>query len=401
MAFLLQIPLISDSQKLIHKKGIEIKNNKKIVTLSVITSLLSSNLVSISAIASEMKKDQLLTQNVSNRLALEQSTEALMTLVIATQMVEKNVGQLVRVDKDMENKYLKLRNLYLGSVPTSIVGTGAAVLTYQSLEDVEFLVKPITWALRLLQKSSYHTAKYTSERIEDFLKLTGLDVVLERSSDNSSRVSENIMTHIIKPILESSITKNALLSSAAVSTTAIAGGSSFFFLNSADEALSNDLISSILGQDKVVSSRIQAAVNQMGDIYSLTTKQKDKLSIAIIDSVLKQAIQNKFSQDSKLYKLNVIDLMAKNSIISSEKAQAIRQINQLIIQLSKTTVVDESVTSVVVKNIDAALSLSAALEQQLVNGAIDDDNLRAEIERMLGAVNVKIMTAGYNLQKSK
>lgn len=377
------------------------KKNRKIVTLSLLTTFISAQLVQAEMRVQPVQKVARLTQNASNRLSLEQSTEALMTLIIATQMVEKNVGQLVKVDKKVEKKYLNLRNNYLGSVPTSIVGIGAAALTYQSLEEVEFLIKPITWALRMLQKSSYNTAKYTSDRIEDFLKLTGLDVVLEKSSDNSSEVSENIMTNIIKPILESSITKNALLSSAAVSTTAIAGGSSFFMMNTADEAISYQFISSLLGQDKVVSERIHAAVDQMGDIYSLTAKQKEKLSYAIVDSVLKQAIDNKFSQDSKLYKLNVIDLMAENSIISSEKAQAIRQINQLIIQLSKTTVIDASVTDVVSKNIDAALTLSAVLEQQLVSGMIDDDNLRAEVERMLGAVNVKLMTAGYNLQQAK
>lgn len=328
-------------------------------------------------------------------LALEQSTATLLSLIIATTKVEQSAGKLVAVDAEVAKKYTYLRTAYLGGVPTSGVTLGAGILGVESVKKVEFVLKPLTLLLRSVQTMG----KLSIEGVEKFSIMTGLDKVIEASVDSSAKSAEVTYEKLIEPIVRLLVNKHTMLSSGTSSLSASAGGSIFFMMNDSKEAMTVSQVRNVLGQDKVIRSRIDAEVKGLSDIYNLSADQQSQLKVAIYDDIIRQAVENNFSEDSSQYKLDVVKLMADKKIVDSATAAAVLKIRSLVQQLTAVTVNDANTREVTVQNTEMALQLAALLESQLTSNNVKDQAVRAEIERMLGSVAAKLAVIGFNLKK--
>ncbi|WP_413584931.1 hypothetical protein [Bdellovibrio sp. HCB274] len=331
----------------------------------------------------------------SSEVALDQSTATLLSLIIATTKVESSAGKLVAVDAAVAKKYTYLRTAYLGTVPTSSVTIGAGYLGVESVKKVEFVLVPLTMVLRAIQ----HMGKLSIEGLDRFSIATGLDKVLEQSVESSGNSMRLTWEHLIQPVVQLLINKHTMLSSGTSSASASAAGSFFFMMNDSKEAMSLSQVRSVLGQDKVVRSRIDAEVRGLSEIYNLSTDQQAQLKIAIYDDIIRQAVANKFSDDSSLYNLDVIKLMADKNIVDRNATTAALKVRNLVKGLSSSEQVDANTKELAIQNTEMALQLAALLESQLTSNNVRDPQVRAEIERMLGSVSSKLALIGFNLKK--
>ncbi|MEK2687945.1 hypothetical protein [Bdellovibrio sp. GT3] len=334
-------------------------------------------------------------KSTASEIALDQSTATLLSLIIATTKVESSAGKLVAVDAAVAKKYTYLRTAYLGGVPTSSVTIGAGYLGVESVKKVEFVLVPLTMVLRSIQTMG----KLSIEGLDKFSIATGLDKVLEQSVESSGKSMEFTYERIIEPVIKLLINKHTMLSSGTSSASASAAGSFFFMMNDSKEAMSMSQVRSILGQDKVIRSRIDAEVRGLSEIFSLNADQQSQLKIAIYDDIIRQAVANKFSEDSSLYNLDVIKLMADKNIVDRNATTAALKVRNLIKGLTSSEQVDANTKELAIQNTEMALQLAALLESQLTSNNVRDPQVRTEIERMLGSVSAKLALIGFNLKK--
>ncbi|WP_413575380.1 hypothetical protein ACLVWU_13745 [Bdellovibrio sp. HCB290] len=334
-------------------------------------------------------------KSTASEIALDQSTATLLSLIIATTKVERSAGKIVAVDPAVHKKYTYLRTAYLGGVPTSSVTIGATYLGVESVKKVEFVLKPLTLVLRAIQTMG----KLSVEGIERFSIATGLDKVLEQSFDSSGKSVEYTYERVIRPVLQVLINKHTTLSSMTSSASASAAGSFFFMMNDSKEAMSVSQVRNILGQDQVIRTRIDAEVRGLSEIFNLNADQQSQLKIAIYDDIIRQAVANKFSEDSSLYNLDVIKLMADKNIVDRHATSAALEVRALIGKLTSSEQVDANTKELALQNADMALQLAALLESQLTTNNVKDPAIRADIERMLGSVSSKLALIGFNLKK--
>jgi hypothetical protein len=329
-----------------------------------------------------------------SQLALDQSTLTMLSLVLAVAKVEQNAGGLVAVDPAVAAKYEMIRKAYLGSVPTTAI-TGLAVgLGGESVRRVEFVLKPLTLLLRGSQKLSVMTLN----GVEAFSQATGLDKVMNAAFDSSGKTLQSSYDNIIEPMVKIFVTRNTSLSSGTSSASAIGAGSLFFMMNDSKEAMTKETVRNILGQNDIVRSRVEAAVSGIAQIYSLSTEQQARLKVAIYDNVIKQAVENNFSEDMTKYNLDITSLMVEKQIIDKSEIAAITKVRSIALKLTRTSESDESIKQLATENTEMALALAALLESQLSNSKLDGAN-RAEVERMLGSVVSKLTLVGFNINR--
>ncbi|HWU44240.1 MAG TPA: hypothetical protein VN132_12405, partial [Bdellovibrio sp.] len=254
---------------------------------------------------------------------------------------------------------------------------------------------PLTYVLRAVQ----YMGKVSVEGVQKFSEVTGLDQLLSKSFDQSGKSLEYTYDHLIEPALKLFITKNTTIFSGSVSATAVTGGSVFLMMNDAKEAMSVSAVRSLLGQDQVIRTRIDSAVSDISDIYNLNANQQSQLKEAIYDDIIRQAIENDFSENMSKYHLDIVKIMAEKHIVDSNAVAAIQNIRKAVSQLTASASSSDTARSLAIANTDLALQLAALLESQLNNNKLQSPTARAEIERMLGSVSAKLALVGFNLKQ--
>jgi hypothetical protein len=230
--------------------------------------------------------------------------------------------------------------------------------------------------------------------------MTGLDRVIRASLESSGESLELTYKQLIKPVVELLVNKHTAISSGSSSATATAAGSIYFLMNDSREAMTSDMVRSILGQDRIIRDRVDQAVQGLSEIYALSAEQQNKLKIVIYDEILRQAVANNFALESSAYQLDLVRLMADKKIIDTSTAKAVFEIREKVQKLTESVVVDANMREVTLQNIDLALQLAALLESQLANPKLQNKTVRAEVERMLGSVHGRLTVVGFNLKKS-
>ncbi len=332
--------------------------------------------------------------NASDRAeaaALTESQKLAIQALIMGAIVNTQVDSLVNVDEKMTAKYQKLRLYYLGSTPTSIMGGIATYTGAESLKRVEFLFKPLTY----LARQSWASAEFGSNQIEKFLDLIHFDKV----TDFSSKQSERVWEHVLQPILKLIITKNTAISSGSLSAGGIFAGSVFFMMNDAKEAMTWSQVRNVIGQDNTIRTRIDGLVAGIAPIVNLSPDGQAKLKVLIYDDVLRQAVENKFSEDASKYSLDVIELMSKNNLVDSSTVAALESIKTLSRSLDIKAGQKLAPKQEIVANIDVALELAAVIEAQLASGNITNQNTVNKLQGMLGALHANLTLVGFNLKK--
>lgn len=332
------------------------------------------------------------SKDARSQAALRDSSNLLLSLILATTKLEKTAGHLVAIDDGTARKYQSLRLAYLGSVPTTGVTSSATYLGTESVKRVEFVLAPLTALLRGVQKLGV----LSLNGLDASLTVTGLDKVLTASSTQSGRSLEFTYEKILTPIIKLLVNKGTMLSSGASSTSSVAAGSLFFMMSDVNEAMTWDQVRSLLGQDAQVRDRIEKAVLELSEIFNLSGEQQAQLKVAIYDEAIRQAVAANFSADQSAYKLDVIQLMNERKIVDGATMASVNDIRAAVQELTKVTEVSDDVRRLTADNMDLALQLSALLEAQLKSGTIKDANVRAELERMLGSVAVKISLVSFN-----
>lgn len=326
--------------------------------------------------------------------ALNESSSLALNLLIATTLLEQESDKLGAADPAIMKRYENIRRSYLGAVPTSIAGGSAYYLGAESLKTVEFVIKPLT----LLLRGIYNTSKTASHKSYDLMKLLRITVVIEKATKASIDASAYSVDHILRPILQALITRNTMLSSGSSSATSVFTGSMFFMMNDAKEALTFAQVRQILGQDDAVRARVDRAVEGLAPVFNLDAAKQSQLKIAIYDEVLKQAVENGFSEDTSKYNLDVVALMQKNGLVSTEIAQAVNKLRSLAATID---VSDEQTDAAqaVRDNVDMALALAAILQTKLNSGEIKNKKIAAELQRMLGGIDARLALIGFNMKK--
>ena len=168
------------------------KKTKQAVSLLTIASLLTPALAS-AATAQSATASQQVASEAASKIALDQSTTALLSLIIASMKVESSAGKLVAVDPEIAKKYTYLRTAYLGLIPTSGVTSSAGYMGVESVKKVEFVLAPLTMLLRAIQTMG----RISSENIEKFSVMTGLDKVITMTETKETRLIEIYNQYIL------------------------------------------------------------------------------------------------------------------------------------------------------------------------------------------------------------
>ncbi len=326
---------------------------------------------------------------VAEKIALTEAQKLNLSLLILATVTEQRIGTLVKVDEKVAARYENLKSSYIGGFPTTVAGLAALYLGKESSKRVEFIIAPLTALLR----QSYEGSVASSKAIDRFSQITGLDVVLRRSS----AASEKSIEYVILPVLRILINRYTALSSAAVSASSVFAGSVYFLSHDSRDAMSSSTIRSLLGQEKVMSARVESLLNDVTNILALDGRAQARLKKDIFDEALRQGLAHNFSDDTEKYSLDVLSLLKNAGSIPAETATAVERLRYLAQDLG--AIPAATVRQSTLENVDMALGLAALLETQLSTGRITTPGVRAEMQRMLGGVTQKLMLIGYNLKQ--
>ncbi|HEX4926354.1 MAG TPA: hypothetical protein VFV50_19825, partial [Bdellovibrionales bacterium] len=335
--------------------------------------------------ASVVSQAELAALSESERMALQM-------LVVAT-ILQSQSGELAKADPAVVAKYERYKSRFMNSVPTSILGVAAVGTGIWSSKKVDFSVDAFTAVYR----ASYKGVEFSSNQAEKLAKLIRLDLLTEWSS----RRVEWTWKHLLEPAFRSLITKNVRISSVAGGTAAVAGTSSFFFMNDANSALTWDFVRGLLGQEREMVKNVGAMVESIAPVLNLNADAQNILKDKIFDTILAQALEHGFSADPKLYKIDLVEIMSKNNLINGDVTTALKKIQSIASTITPEAGGSASAAQSTLENVDVALGLAAILETQLTSGRITNPSTRAEIQRMLGAVDANLRLIGFSLKQGR
>jgi hypothetical protein len=336
------------------------------------------------------------TQDSRAQAGVTESERLALQLIIASAMVDQKGGDLAKIDRDVAKKYQTMRNVYFGSIPTSLVGGAfSAYVGPQGLKASATVTGPLLMSLKPVLLTIWEGAKM-SGRVVDTL-FTALKI--DKAFDSSSTASEKIYKLAIKPILILLVNAHT----ATVSGSSLSGASLYtsykFYTNDAQDAMSYEQLRALLGQNEAIRSRIDSIVTGVAPIMNLGADSQAKLKILIYDDILKQAIANNFTDDSSKYDLDVIKLMIDGGLVDSSMTLAVQKVRQVASAIQSESQRKVSANDVIVQNVDIALNLAAVIETNINSGKIQDKKTVAELQRMLGALTARLALIGFNFQK--
>lgn len=365
---------------------------KKAISFTLALGLVNSVVLPAYAVtpAAAITKSTETEKTAAMKANLTATQQMAIKLLVANTMVAKKIGRVAAIDESVQRNYGRIRGMFLGSVPASSVAGLAGYLGKESAKTFQSVFQPITELVKALANISYKSAKVGWEVFE----FIGLDIV----SEKSGKSIEWVFSNIVKPVLEISITKGTAISSGSLTATAVAGTSSFLLFNpTAEDAMQMEAIRKILGYDKSLEKNVNLMVEQISGIFDLNASDKAKLQLAIINEALVQVAKNNFSQDSNLYKIDIVEILKAQKIISVETAEAVNSLRSAYDRMTSSQRTTVSDVEVIKANLQSVLALHAMLATSVESDAIADEQMREEMSRLLGSIAGRLSLVGFNL----
>lgn len=333
---------------------------------------------------------QLSAQDRKELAGLSEAQRLALQFLVTATIVEGQAGELAKVDPTVAAKYDRIESIYMNTVPTSSVTLAAIGLVGYSVQKVDFKFELLTKLFRASGDSLEWSGKHLTRSSEKI----GLDRAFDWSSKRSEKTWEFIAA-VLKPL----ITRNVKLFSGTGSAVSVAAGSVYFVSNDSNTAMSWDTVRALLGQDAVVRARVDELVSGIAPIINLSADGQAKLKVLIFDDIIRQAKDNDFDPDARKYSLDLVDLMTKNQLIDGNMSNALKSIQAVTESITPEKGGSMSVADATRQHVGVSLALAAILETQLKSDKVKNPSTRAEIQRMLGALNANLMLVGYSLKK--
>jgi hypothetical protein len=318
--------------------------------------------------------------------ALQESETLALKLLIAAMLTEQRMGSTVGLDSMIIKKYQDLGSNSLSFLPATALAAASSYFGKDSTGKATVMFEPLIAMFRNSANAGPTGGTAAS-------KLPGIQVVTEKSSQLSGTTYQKFFAPILMFFKRNGI---SILVTSSVGS-AVYAASMTPVLVDANQELTWQEARSLLGKDKVIRSQINSLVNDLALIFDLTPSEQDKLKLALYDETMRQALENRLSNDPSKYSLDIVGLMAKNQLISDDEAAVVRRIQST--DNTDSLAGKANVLMSISQNIEVSLALAAMLESQLNSGQIKDPKLKAEIERMLSSLNAKIMLIGFNLKQ--
>ncbi len=342
--------------------------------------------------SSESKNTESSSITKSESSAVEQSQlMALKYLVMAAALRDK-VPDSIRIDTKVEEKYNNIRGKFLGAVPASSTASATAYFAKDAAKQVIFRLEFLTTAFRAFYRGSV----LATNKLLDLAKLLKLDVGSGKSVEVARISYENLIVPMVKVLVKAHFDKSI--------SAGIAGGtfySSYSLLaNDAKEIIRKDWVRSVLGMNNVIRQRVNELSAGAASVFELTPSQTEILQMAIYDKVLSLAIENKFSEDPKLYSLDLMEVMESKALVSKEVSQGVRELGKIAATLQSEKD-QKTVSDIVALNAEVVIQTAKVLESILEKDLVKEAKTKATMEQMLGLLVVQLGRVNFNLKISK
>lgn len=327
---------------------------------------------------------------------VSESEKLALQLAVAAALLDGGGGDLTRVDQQVAAKYNKMRNIYFGTVPMSVVGSSFAGYVGPNAVKLSATVAgPLLSSIQPLFMMAWEGLKSSGRGLDYFFRTFKLDVLFEASSD----AVESSYKAVIEPMLKVLVSKEVGIVSGSISSAGLLYTSVRFISNDVQEAMTFDQLRSLIGQDEVMRARVKSISSGISQMLNLNASQEALLQNLIYDEALKQAVANKFSDDASKYSLDIIALMAKNGLIDKSLIDAITKVRAIAKSVDPKAVQQLDAKQVIINNVDVVLNLAAVIESNLNSGRVTDPKTRQVLQQYLGGLSAQLMSVGYYFKK--
>lgn len=331
-------------------------------------------------------------------LAISESEALAFQYIMASAIAAEQGAALVKVDQNIRDKYDRIAKSFGYSVPMTAVGGGLSLyFGPQAVKtSAEFAGPLLQWVKPALQMS-WDGLKFSGRQIDAVWRLLKLDKMAEFSSDQI----ESSYKVFVQPILRLLVNKNTSILSGASASSGLLYASIKFTSNNSSEAMTWDMMRSVLGQDDAIHARIQKLVESLAPFLGLEQSAKAALEIAVYDEILKQAVDNNFTDDESKYNLDLVKVMTDNNLIDKPTASALLKLRDLAATLDYKSANSLTTKSIIQSNVQNAITMAAVLESNLTTQKITDAKLAASMQRQLGLLNSQLALINMNRETTK
>lgn len=303
-------------------------------------------------------------------------------LLVYTSLISNEVGPIVEVPKHIRKKY----NTIAKSVPFSpsilVGGVGATYMGVNSLRKLTSVYDTVTEIFQLMAHFIEASADFSSETLENLIPKWMVD-----SSEKSYKNTVNFVKVALKPFF----TAGVGYAVGFISVAGLVSASSYIATTDADEAMTIDVIRSLLGYDQELQMNINKAVDQLSGIFSLSAEKEAAFKEAIFSKIIEEGMRTDFN--SQAMNINILEILSP--FISESELKVVNGFTAIYEATNDVTSGPEAIS--LEDEVNKLLAISAVLETILETKNLTR-NQRKEIALRLVNANHTIKQIKRNLK---
>lgn len=298
---------------------------------------------------------------------LSESQKEAARLLLATAILQSHAGEMIRIDPAVRQKYDSIRLSAVGSPTVAALAGAVGYSVKDTAAKLKSSLESVTSLIQLLGRLVSGLGRSIANTLE-FLKI---DESLTLSADSIRAVY-----NLFEPVIKIFVSKGSLALSGTAVGSASLGTSLFLSFNGVESAASSKLAGSavrtVIGYKASANKKIESAVENVSIVFNLSPQVRAELKEAIREEVVATGIQNGFDPNAT-YRLDVVSVLARKQLISSEQIAAVGTIRTLFNGLTDPTQSSNSVQEMIT-NIDAVLALNAYIEALTLSKELKEED---------------------------
>ena len=355
----------------------------KYTFLMSLSALLSAQICVTPVLAQQVNR-----QEMASQIAPKES----LRLLVFNSLISSRAGKLVSTE-NLEKRISKITKLTYMSVPASVVG-GAVSSQAKVLGEVfKSVLAPITALIKAVAASSVAVGEFSSQISTTSSKAIHLDQILEFSSKTSVQSYQKIIAPIVAKLVFKGSTElfNVLIGVGSLY------GSFMYVFGDKQNNVAGDMARSMFGYNRELRMNIDTLTKSLAAVYDIPADKQAVFKEKLFNAMLIEAKRNGFKSDAE-YSVDVLKLMAKNNIITTEQAIVANNLKTIADQATEAQVGAEKrdARKELKQNVDTVIVLTAILEEIYENGNLSSAD-KANAKKMLVHAHANLNLINYNL----
>lgn len=247
-------------------------------------------------------------------------------LLLYGAIVSGRAGEVLEIPQEIRDRYGSLARSYYGAIPTGAVGVGTYFAAANFLEKVEWASRAAKAIFGTSADVLRASGRTSIRGWEWFARLPVVRQGLESSARSSMRSfdsSAHIYRYTLGPVVKLVFNRGTGLFSLTLSGGSLLYGSSWGFLKSEGAAISDSMLSGVLGYDEHLEREIDFLIKDIEAVYPSMGLDSERL--AVFKTALKDELSRQFAakeyDDNAEFVVNVAALLHKTQFVPKGKTE--------------------------------------------------------------------------------